>query len=638
MGGYGIMVDINNDEWVTSSGKLIHIKSLIEDTLEEEVYDIQYENFECNLLISKTGHFIFDCTKQNWMKIISCDLQDYFLKTIEFARCKKGDNPFPLSFMLASWGVLLEKKPEKFYPISEMWNEDISKRIVFTDAIFMFRSCLNISKAIRLAHYKGFVLMGDIYNNVYINPNSGDVKISPRILVLNDHNIISSESATEWCPLFSIHNGGEYKPSIDVDEYILALIIYRILLINHPMEGKKCLECIGSLPSTYTFDPNDDSNRPIYFWGNDALVRQRLIPNAMKSLFERTFVNGAVTPGKLVPEIEWIEKLESIINDISSNDEKHIKLNSVISIYSDKRTLDVKAGRYEQKFADQESFLGVIPGDYKCATFFYNEEIVDKWIVIYQDYVIALTEEENNQLVSLFTKRYITRDSSYLFEQFDTFDVYGDSDDFIVANILPFEILLDNDEVIRLSTDKVDDIELFFVGLLDKNGISTNITYAMEIYSDIFYLRINYIERINKYLISYRKELFNGLQGYHEYSVDIRDLVDVNQTRVVDATNIDEIIESLAKSGLGGGKKHNIKIYSFNAKKRTLECENSLCPVDLGLLKSIMVKFNDNDYCRNTLNEFNIREKELRAEKEDNWASDTFGSLNCEGGASDGFI
>lgn len=154
------------------------------------------------------------------------------------------------------------------------------------------------------------------------------------------------------------------------------------------------------------------------------------------------------------------------INGISSNDEKHIKLNSIISLYSDKRTLDVKVGRYEQQFADQESFFGVIPGDYKCAVFFYNEEIIDKWIVIYKDYVIALTEEENNQLVSMFNKRYIMRDSSYLFEQFDTFDVYGDSDDFIVANILPFEILLDNKEVIRLSTDKVDVIDTFFWGVI----------------------------------------------------------------------------------------------------------------------------------------------------------------------------
>ena len=86
--------------------------------------------------------------------------------------------------------------------------------------------------------------------------------------------------------------------------------------------------------------------------------------------------------------------------------------------------------------------------------------------MIYKDYVIALTEEENNQLVSMFNKRYIMRDSSYLFEQFDTFDVYGDSDDFIVANILPFEILLDNKEVIRLSTDKVDVIDTFFWGVI----------------------------------------------------------------------------------------------------------------------------------------------------------------------------
>lgn len=627
------MADINNDKWVTSGGKSIHIKSLMEDTIEDEIYDVKYENLSCDLLLIYTRHFIFDKTEANWMNILSCDLQDYFLKTIDFARCIDSADLFRKD----SWGVLLEKKPEKYYQISELWNEDISRRIFYTDATFMFKACLNISKAIRIAHYKGFVLKGNIYNKVYINPNSGDVKISPELLVLNDYNILNSEPAEEWCPSFCIHDGRYYKPSIEVDEYLLALIIYRIMLINHPMEGKKCLECIGSLSSIYTFDPNDDSNRPIYFWGNDALVRQCLIPNTIKSLFERTFVKGKVSPRYLVPEIEWIEKLESLINGISSNDEKHIKLNSIISLYSDKRTLDVKVGRYEQQFADQESFFGVIPGDYKCAVFFYNEEIIDKWIVIYKDYVIALTEEENNQLVSMFNKRYIMRDSSYLFEQFDTFDVYGDSDDFIVANILPFEILLDNKEVIRLSTDKVDVIDTFFWGLLGKNDIFTNITYAIEIYNGLFYLRINYIERINKYLISYRKELFSGLQGYKEYSVAIKELIDKNQIQVVDVINIDEIFEPLAKNSVGG-KKHNIKIYSFNATTRNLECESSLCPVDFGLLKSIIVKFNDNDYCRNALNEFNKREKELRAKQEDNWASGPFGSLNWSGGESDGFI
>lgn len=96
------MADINNDKWVTSGGKSIHIKSLMEDTIEDEIYDVKYENLSCDLLLIYTRHFIFDKTEANWMNILSCDLQDYFLKTIDFARCIDSADLFRKD----SWGVL----------------------------------------------------------------------------------------------------------------------------------------------------------------------------------------------------------------------------------------------------------------------------------------------------------------------------------------------------------------------------------------------------------------------------------------------------------------------------------------------------------------------------------------------------
>ena len=604
-GNWRPVMYVNNGKWITTSGKDINIKAFIGEDFEGKYYDAEYEGKSCTLLVLRDRWLKIDSQiERNWSCLLSCELHDFFLAPIEFVHYIDTSDLFNEE----EWGILLEKVSGNMLPIAALWDNDISKRVVFADVELMYKTCLNICRAMRAAHYRGFVFRGDVYNNIYFDSKSGVIKISSILLTPNNNTLIKKELAKEWCPSFSIHDQ-YFEPCLEADEYILAIIIYRIILICHPMEGKKCLNILGGpnailslrwrLPQTYTFDPNDDSNRPIYFWGSDALARQDLVPNTVKELFEKTFVHGMTEPRYLAPDIEWVEKLESLIQKINSDEKIHKELNRDISLYSNRRTLIVKSGRYEQKFRDWEGFAGVTPGKFRSAVFFTNEE-VNRRILIYGDYAIALTEDEDNTLTNFFDKSYFWSDIPRDFLE-------DEENEDPTENILPFEMLLDNDEVITLPTIKVDVIDEYFAGLAEKHSITVNITYALELAGDSFYMRINFIERLNKYLISLKKELFSGHQGWREYCINIRDLFTLNQIQIKSIDEVGEIVTEALKK-FQSTDKFAIRIWSYNAESKNIESDRSYNPVELGIIGDILKNIKDSKYCRNVIEQYNLKE------------------------------
>ncbi len=163
-------------------------------------------------------------------------------------------------------------------------------------------------------HARGLCYRDISFGNVFFDPESGEVLICDNDNVAVDG---ASRAGVLGTPRFMAPEivRREAAPSIQTDLYSLAVLLFYLLIVHHPLEGKreaaiKCLDLpamnrlYGERP-LFIFDPCDDSNAPSPGYHDNALAFWPLYPRAIRGLFTRSFTEGLHEPGKRVRESEW---------------------------------------------------------------------------------------------------------------------------------------------------------------------------------------------------------------------------------------------------------------------------------------------------------------------------------------------
>ncbi len=164
-------------------------------------------------------------------------------------------------------------------------------------------------------HASGLCYRDISFGNVFFDPDSGEVLICDNDNVTVDGQ---GEAGVLGTPRFMAPEivRGEALPSSNTDLFSLAVLLFYMLMVHHPLEGKreleiKCLDlpAMNKLYGTdplFVFDPNDDSNRPVPGVHDNAIVFWPLYPQFVRDLFTRSFTAGLVDPidGR-VRESEW---------------------------------------------------------------------------------------------------------------------------------------------------------------------------------------------------------------------------------------------------------------------------------------------------------------------------------------------
>ena len=104
-------------------------------------------------------------------------------------------------------------------------------------------------------------------------------------------------------------------PSRDTDHYSLAVLLFQMLILHHPLMGARELQyhvldseaqldlyCRNPI---FIFDPNDDSNRPVPGRHDRALAWWRIYPNFIHDLFTQAFTEGLHNPAARVYDSKW---------------------------------------------------------------------------------------------------------------------------------------------------------------------------------------------------------------------------------------------------------------------------------------------------------------------------------------------
>ncbi|HQE93935.1 MAG TPA: serine/threonine protein kinase [Anaerolineae bacterium] len=163
-------------------------------------------------------------------------------------------------------------------------------------------------------HAMGLCYRDISFGNIFFEPNSGEVLICD-----NDNVAVDGETAggVLGTPRFMAPEivRGEARPSMQTDLYSLAVLLFYMLMVHHPLEGKressiKCLDlpAMNKLYGTdplFIYDPHDDSNRPVPGFHDNVLAFWPLYPQFIRDLFTKAFTDGLRDPLARVRESEW---------------------------------------------------------------------------------------------------------------------------------------------------------------------------------------------------------------------------------------------------------------------------------------------------------------------------------------------
>ncbi len=230
------------------------------------------------------------------------------------------------------FGYLMELLPTGYYEMEHFLRMDSdSKAVRFGSYNAMLVAGMNIAAAMQKLHLRGLSYKDLNPKNFSINPLNGDVLVVDNDNVSVDGDKCSVKGTKGYMAPEIPRSDYKENPSRETDYYSLAVILYRLFFVDHPMEGKawekyplctdKVEDYLYAIKPVFHFDPQDESNRPTAVYAPNATIRWRAMPQELRSLFVTTFTEGINQSNKRSPENAWI-------STIAKTRDKLIRINS----------------------------------------------------------------------------------------------------------------------------------------------------------------------------------------------------------------------------------------------------------------------------------------------------------------------
>ena len=220
----------------------------------------------------------------------------------------------------APFGYIMPLRPKNFKSIVDMM-----KRRAEPSFYALCRAAYNLTSAYQKLHTMGYSYRDISFGNLFFDPDNGNV------LICDNDNVAANgldNSSVYGTPRFMAPEivVGKAKPSRNTDLYSLAVLLFYMFMMGHPLEGRleadiKCMDIhamnrlYGTNP-VFVFDPNDKTNRPVKGYQDNVLIYWDLYPQALRDLFTQSFTEGLTAPNKRVTEKKWMETFANLITGI----------------------------------------------------------------------------------------------------------------------------------------------------------------------------------------------------------------------------------------------------------------------------------------------------------------------------------
>jgi serine/threonine protein kinase len=153
------------------------------------------------------------------------------------------------------------------------------------------------------------------FGNIFFDPSTGDIFIGDTDNV--DFNRKPGGIMGTWGFMAPEVGRQEAEPSAMTDRYSLAVLLFYMFMLGHPLKGKRETQLpydpadpdgsrrLCADHPVFVFDPQDDSNRPVPGLHDVLLNFWYIYPASLRNLFTRAFTEGLKDPDARVMENEW---------------------------------------------------------------------------------------------------------------------------------------------------------------------------------------------------------------------------------------------------------------------------------------------------------------------------------------------
>lgn len=291
------------------------------------------------------------------------------------------------------FGYLMELLPKGYYEMSDYLRKDGDMSAVrFKSYNAMLVAGMNIAHAMRKLHLKGYSYKDLNPKNFALNPEDGDALIIDNDNVSVDGSKCTVKGMKGYMAPEIPRSKYVLSPCRETDFYSLAVILYRLFFVDHPMDGKlwekfplctdEAEEFLYSIKPVFHFDPQNDSNRPTDVYAPNAISRWVSMPLEIRKLFLTMFTEGIGHPDKRLPEGEWIKtiaKCRDKLIRLNAEREQFVNFDDLRSVPP--RCLGIKIGGHKVALYPQKAIYQIsVDGNYdqfckKMAGITYNPKL-----------------------------------------------------------------------------------------------------------------------------------------------------------------------------------------------------------------------------------------------------------------------
>lgn len=212
-----------------------------------------------------------------------------------------------------SFGYLMELRPSEYKDFSLF----LLAKVHFANIEAIINTALCITNGFRELHNRGYSYQDLNDGNFFVNSQTGDVLICDNDNVAPyGENLGIAGKCRYMAPEVVM---GKKRPDSHTDRFSLAVVLYMLLFLNHPLEGKRTMcPCLteelerkfyGSDP-VFVWDAANDSNRPVRGVHTNEIKLWPLYPDFVRKTFEKAFSHevmvGNDTTHRVI-EKEWQE-------------------------------------------------------------------------------------------------------------------------------------------------------------------------------------------------------------------------------------------------------------------------------------------------------------------------------------------
>ena len=295
---------LQNGEILSCSAGKVKIIDYIKEGGQGEVYRVEL-NGKQYALKYYFRHLCNDSFKQNLKYLVDNPIES---KSFAWPMCliEKQDQ----------FGYIMELRPSGYHDIAE-W---IGGRFDTTLDILV-KACIALCDGFRDLHAKGYSYKDISNSNISFNPSTGDV------LILDNDNVTpnlmsSGIIGTNGFMAPEIVAGQTNKPTRLTDLHSLAVLLFQMLIVEHPLNGKKeyhmsldkideediLTELYGPNTACFIFADKNNLNRYIEIREPAHISARELwqmYPDFIQNLFRRAFIDGVKNPHSRPQSYEW---------------------------------------------------------------------------------------------------------------------------------------------------------------------------------------------------------------------------------------------------------------------------------------------------------------------------------------------